>query len=176
MHITKQGMLIATLALAAAGCATTGGQTLTSQAPSQTQPCSDLQERVAQVYHPSQITAARPVYRTRFLARAAQPRFVAGAELTLPAEHGVTHPYLQRVLGCYAASANELHPNDPLAHPNVHAVRVESRGSSFVIEVTGRDSASGRQIWERAKALTAPSGSVEIQQLSAAETAAATAL
>jgi hypothetical protein len=115
------------------------------------------------------------MYRTQFLARAAQPRFVAGAQLTLPAEHGVTQPYLQRVLGCYAASDSGLHPNDPLAHPNVHTVRVESRGGSFVVEVTGRDNTSAKQIWERAKALTAP-GSVEIQQLSAAETADSTAL
>jgi hypothetical protein len=116
------------------------------------------------------------MYRTQFLARAAQPRFVAGAELTLPAEHGVTQPYLQRVLGCYAASANELHPNDPLAHPNVHAVRVRVRGGSFVVEVVGRDNTSGTQIWERAKALRAPSGDVEIQQLSAADSVVFAAL
>lgn len=176
MRVLQSGWL-AGLALALAGCAggpQSAGTTAVSVSSASSASChrmSDLDQQVAEVYDVSRVRRVAPVYRTQFLARAIQPRYIAGAELYLDAERGVSQAYLQRVLACHAAVGSAAHPNDPLRAPDVRNVQVRTEGARFVVSVSGADRAAGRQIWQKAEALMQSQGRVGIQQLSAAEAA-----
>lgn len=168
-------VVVSVAGLAATGCAATQHPATTVAATASCERIADLEQQVARVYDADRVRHVAPVYRSKFLARAIQPRYIAGAELYLDAEPGVTQPYLQRMLSCHAAGDSAAHPNDPLRAANVEAVNVRVQGHRFVVAVTGADAQAGKQIWQRAEALRTPAARVEVQQLSAA-TQSATAL
>lgn len=155
-----------------------GGCGAAAQANAKTQvagvQCSGLQDvdrQVAALYAPGNVQHVEPTYRTEFLARAIQPRYVSGAKLHVPAQQGMTQGYLERVLTCHAAAQNALHPNDPLLAQNVRDVDVQTRGQRFVIQIEGADRASGKEILQRARALQDSATRVEVRQLSDATSA-----
>lgn len=155
------------LALAIGGCgATTQSRANTQIAGVQCGAITDLDRQVAELYAPGNVARVEPVYRTQFVARAVQPRFVSGAKLYVPAQQGMSQGYLERVLTCHAAARSAEHPNDPLRVANLRDVDVESRGQRFVISIEGTDRASGSEIYQRARALHDPSMRVEVKQLS----------
>jgi hypothetical protein len=127
----------------------------------------DVERQVADLYASGQVERVEPLYRQQFVARAIQPRYVAGAKLYVPAEQGWSQPYLERVLSCHAASQATLHPNDPLRVDNIDSVDVATSGAHFVVTIAGADRTAGKQILQRARALQAPSSKVDVRQLSA---------
>lgn len=123
---------------------------------------------LAELYSAGTIKKVEPIYRQQFVARAIQPRYVAGASLYVPAEAGMNEAYLERVLSCHAALGRGEHPNDPLGAEGVVDVDVVAAGPRMRIAITGQDRASGQAIWKRAMALHEQAGEVTIQQLSSA--------
>ena len=132
-------------------------------------PASDRD--AANLYEPGRVTRVEPLVKKEFLARAIQREYTAGAKLYVPAQRGLTQPYLERALVCHTASHAALHPNDPLRVHNLKSVSVATSGHSFVVTIAGADKAAGKEIWQRASALTSGSGEVDVRQLSAAPTA-----
>lgn len=172
MKLLETGLLAAIILTGAACAASTQQQASTTVA--QGAACDrveNLEHQVARVYKLAHVRDAQPLYTQRFLARAIQPREVIGAELYVDAEPGVNQPYLQRVLSCHAAASSTAHPNDPLRTQNVRALDVRMQGHQFVIAVTGADRQAGREIWQKSQALLQSGGNVQVQQLSAAESA-----
>jgi len=132
--------------------------------------CTSLTDRdrqVAELHAPGQVTHVAPFHRQEFVARAIQPRYLAGAKLYVPAQQGFSEPYLERVLSCHAAAKTTVHPNDPLRADNIRSIDVTTAGSQFVVTIQGSDRRAGKEIWQRAKALHEPSSEVEVRQLSA---------
>ena len=167
----RKNMFLIVGAVAAAGCgAASHKAAATPVAGLQCGNIANLQQEVAAVYAPEHVVRVEPLERTEFIARAIQPRYVAGAKLYVPAQRGVTEGYLERVLSCHAAGASDSHPNDPLLANNVRDVDVESRGQTFLIHVEGADRRSGAEIWKRARTLRDASNRVEVRQLSSAST------
>lgn len=170
MRSVLESGLLAALTLTGVACgAGTQQASTTVPAGAACQRLPDLQEQVAQVYDVGRVRQVAPLYRTQFLARAIQPRYIAGAELHLDAERGVSQPYLQRVLACHVALSEGAHPADPLSAPNIQNVTVRAEGHRFVVTITGADRQAGKLIWQKARALTQPTGHVEVEQLSAAK-------
>ena len=130
---------------------------------------ANLEQQVSQIYDTARVRHAAPLYTTRFVARAIQPRELIGAELYVDAEPGMNQPYMERVLSCYAAAGSFAHPNDPLAAANIRDLDVRVQGHQYVISVTGADRHAGKEIWQRAAALLESGGRIEVQQLSAAD-------
>jgi hypothetical protein len=152
------------VALGLAGCATARVQPPSSALA--LSDCSGLDStRAATELYAGKITRVEPRYRQEFLARAIQPRYVAGANLYVPAEQGVSRAYLQRVLTCHAASGSSSLQSDPLRANGVVKVDVFEAGPAMRIAVIGRDRHAGADIWQRAVALQDQQGSVSVQQL-----------
>jgi hypothetical protein len=170
MKLLETSLVAAVIALGAACGASTQQASSTVARGASCDRVENLDQQVAQVYDLARVRHAAPIYTQRFLARAIQPREVIGAELYVNAEAGVSQPYLERVLSCHAAGASAAHPNDPLRAQNIRDLDVRVQGHQFVISVMGADRNAGREIWQKARALTQP-GSVEVQQLSAGSTA-----
>ena len=168
MKFLKSGLVAAVIFTGAACGATTQQASSTVARGAACNQVQNLDQQVAQVYDLARVRHAEPLYTQRFLARAIQPREVTGAELYVDAEAGVSQPYLERVLSCHAAGSSTAHPNDPLRVQNVRDVDVRVQGHHFVIAVQGADRNAGREIWQKAQALL-QGGSVEVQQLSAAD-------
>ena len=149
--------------LALAGCAANTSQ----QATAVSHHCAalgDVSGQVAELYA-SKIVAVKPVHRKDFIARAIQPRYVAGAELYIPGEQGMNEPYLDRMLTCHARGKVAAHPNDPLRVQGIDHVAVDSVGSNYRITVTGRDRAAGKVIWQTARMLEGGTSGVQVQQI-----------
>jgi hypothetical protein len=166
----RHGIVMAVgLALAIGGCSAAAQSRANPQiAGIQCEAIPDLDRQVAELYTPGNVHRVEPTYRTQFVARAVQPRYVSGAKLYVPAQQGVSQGYLERVLSCHAASQAGSHPNDPLRVANVRDVDVEARGQRFVIQIEGADRRAGGEIYQRARALRDPSTEVEVRQLSSA--------
>lgn len=164
------------LALIAVGtsmaCAGTTQNTQTTLASASS--CSQLPDAdatVQQLYTPGNVYAAKPVERKVFKARSAQPTRTFGASLYTHAEKGMTAPYMERVLRCHAAYGQAAHPNDPL-HPaggKITDLSVSSVAGNFAIRVEGDSTETGKEIWQRAEALSGQAAGVQTQQVSAAE-------
>lgn len=156
------------LALAVGGCgAATQTQASSQLAGVQCASLSDLDRQAAEILAPQNIERVEPVYRTEFLARAIQHRYVVGADLYVPAQQGMNRGYVERVLTCRAATHTDTPSSDPLTVANLRDVDVTARGQGFVIRIEGSNRASGKAVWERARALHDRSTSVEVRQLSA---------
>jgi hypothetical protein len=152
------------------GCAATSQQQRAENHIASAQ-CASLPESdrdAANLYEPGRVTRVEPLVKKEFLARAIQREYTAGARLYLPAQRGMTQPYLERALVCHTASQAALHPNDPLRVQNLKSVSVATSGHSFVVTIAGADKAAGKEIWQRASAITNGSGQVDVRQLSAA--------
>lgn len=122
---------------------------------------------ISALYSRAKVQHVAPVYRQEFVARAIQPRYVAGTELYVAAEAGLHPAYVERALTCRAAQGAGHDPNDPLLARGVADVDVSARGPSLRIAITGVDRASGNEIWRRASELAAPRGDVAVEQLAA---------
>lgn len=150
------------------GCAATAQQQASNHiASAQCASLPDSDRDLAELYAPGRVTRAEPLVKKEFLARAIQREYTAGAKLYVPAQRGVTQPYLQRALLCHTASQAALHPNDPLRVHNLESVSVATSGHNYVVTIAGADKAAGKEIWQRARAITNASGQVEVHQLSA---------
>jgi hypothetical protein len=165
---TKATVIAATIATLAAGCAASHQQRGPQVAHAS---CAGLpaDDTVSRLYGPGSITRVEPIQRTEFLARAIQRKYVIGANLYVPAEPGMTAPYLERVLSCHAVSRSGAHPNDPLRAQGVADVDVDAAGPSLRITIMGNNRTAGAEILQRARALQGQQGDVSVQQLSAAE-------
>jgi hypothetical protein len=167
MYLRKAAFAIG-LACALGACGAASQTTGTTQvASARCGALSDVERQVADLYADGHVQRVEPLYRQQFVARAIQPRYVAGAKLYVPAEQGWSQPYLERVLSCHAASQATLHPNDPLRVDNIASIDVATAGAHFVVTVAGADRTAGKEIWQRARALQAPSSNVDVRQLSA---------
>jgi hypothetical protein len=162
-------LLAAGVAFAALGCSTTS-----TSGPAQvaSSGCGQLgntsQIAATQI---DQVYATREVQEERSQARAIQTRQTVGADLYVHATPGTTGEYLERVLTCHAAAGQAVSSNDPF-HPSVGhvaAVNVRKAGTGFAVRVQGSDTASAKEIWRRAEALTDGRGRVEVEQLANAE-------
>jgi len=161
-------LMVAGLALAAGGCASMAQpQANTQIASTHCASLQDVDRKVADLAGAGQVARVEPVHRQQFFARALQPKYVAGAELYVPAQQGWSAPYLDRVLSCHAASQASTHPNDPLRVANLESIAVKASGSHFVVSILGKDPAAGKEIYQRAQALRDPAGQVDVRQLSA---------
>lgn len=157
------------LALAVGGCgAAAQTQTSSRLAGVQCASLSDVDRQVAQILAPENVERVEPVYRTEFLARAIHNRYVVGADLHVPAQAGMSQGYVERVLTCHAAAHADGQSSDPLTVANLRDVDVTPHGQRLVIRIEGSDRASGKAVWERARALHERSTNVEVRQLSAA--------
>ena len=160
------------LALAVGGCgAAAQTQTSSQLAGVQCASLSDVDRQVAEILAPGNIERVEPVYRTEFVARAIQNRYLAGADVLVPAQQGMSQGYVERVLTCHAAAHAAAPSADPLTVANLRDVAVSPRGQRLVIRIEGSDRASGKAVWERARALHDRATNVEVRQLSAAPTA-----
>ena len=157
--------LAAALAVTACGAATQ--QRPTQVATSGCDGLGDVGATVASVYAAGNIEEVKPIYRKEFLARALQPRYVAGAALYVPAQEGMHGAYLQRVLSCHAVGAGD-HAADPLRVEGVRRVDVREQGARMRIAISGEGRAAGKAILARARALQTQTSSVSVEQLSAA--------
>lgn len=157
------------VAVALGGCAGAAKQQATnSVAGTQCAALSDTDRQVSELYASGNVQQVKPIYRTEFVARAIQPRYVTGAELYVPAQPNMNQAYLERVLSCHAASNSAAHPNDPLRVANIKDIDVEAVGQRFRVAITGADRSAGKAIWERARALANEGTQVQVEQLSAA--------
>ena len=103
----------------------------------------------------AQVYEAKPIKKKPPHIKAILPKLTMGAKMYVYAEKGMTSEYLRRAALCHAASnAPPAHSLDPLrVDGEIRSIRVLSAGSAFVISVLGDDRATGRAIWERAKAV-----------------------
>jgi hypothetical protein len=103
----------------------------------------------------AQVYDAKPIKKRPDKKRVV-PKWIAGAKMYVPAEKGMTREYLNRAAICHAnASDAPSYANDPLrVDGDIHEIRVYPAGGAFVIAVTSEDKMTGREIWERADALT----------------------
>ncbi|MDH5671550.1 MAG: hypothetical protein OEZ06_05330 [Myxococcales bacterium] len=150
------------------GCASS--TTPVATAPVAAADCAGLQDvgqEVADLYAQGTVRHARPIYRTDFVARAIQPRYVAGASFDVPAPRSGSAAYLERALSCHAVSqiASVEHPNDPLRVAGVYDVDVKAVGPHMRISVIGDDRTAGDAIWKRTRALSSGEGQVQVQQI-----------
>ena len=163
------------LALVAVGscvaCAGSRAPATTLASASSCRQMSSADQTVAQLYSPGKVYAASPVEKKVHRARAYQPVQTFGASLYTHAEPGMTGPYMERALRCYAAFGRATHPNDPL-HPSegrITDVSVEAVKGSFAIRIESDSSKTGKEIWRRAQSLSGQSTNVEAQQVGAGD-------
>lgn len=152
---------------ALAGCSNQATHKPTLAASAGCSQLGDTSATLATVYGPNQVHAAEKVERTEFLARAIQPVRTVGAEIHTYAAPGVTPEYLQRTLSCHAAAGKPAHANDPL-HPSsgqIAELNVRSTGAGFAVQIIGDSPRTGHEIWQRARALSAPGSSVTVDQV-----------
>lgn len=160
---TRSTLFAFGFALALAGCASAKPQARPSTLA--LSDCSNLGEQTAAELYAGKVTRVEPMYRQEFIARAVQPRYVAGAHLYVPAEPGVSRAYLERVLTCHAAKNAGSLSGDPFGVAGVVKVGVSEAGPAMRIAVVGEDRAAGKEIWQRAVALAEQKGAVTVEQL-----------
>jgi hypothetical protein len=154
-------------ALGFAGCATASQQQLASQnvVGARCEALPNVDQRVAQLLAAGNIAHVAPAYHTTPHFEGQKPAYVAGAEIYIPAEAGMSAAYLERTLSCFAASHSSALANDPFHVEGVRSITASSVGSSFRVEVRGADRSTGEEILKHAQALRG-STRVEIRQLS----------
>jgi hypothetical protein len=104
----------------------------------------------------TQVFDAKPIKQKPPHVKALLPKRTMGAKLYLKPQKGVTSEYLHHAALCYAASdAPPVFRGDPLrVDGDVRTIRVYPAGPSVVVSILADDPATGREIWERARALT----------------------
>ena len=102
-----------------------------------------------------QVYDAKPIEQKPARVKALLPKRTMGAKLYVRAEKGVTPAYLQRAAECHAKSrTSPSYQHDPLrVDGNIQSIRAYSAGGSLVLSVIADNPGTGREIWERAKAL-----------------------
>ena len=102
------------------------------------------------------VVNAKPIKERPKHIKAILPKRIMGAKIYVQADKALTKEYLQRAALCHAASdAPPLLRRDPLrVDGKIEAIHVYSGGDVFVLSVVAQDPQTGRQIWERARALT----------------------
>lgn len=113
----------------------------------------ELQEEGSMIY--ALVHDAEPI-KKRPDAKRIVPKWIAGAKMYVTATKGMTREYLHRAALCHAnAEGIPEYAHDPLrVSGKIDSIRVHSAGPSFVISVTSDEKATGREIWNRAEALT----------------------
>lgn len=132
-----------------------GGLHLTASSSASASACTpQVQEDGSMLY--AQVYDAKPIKKSPERVKAILPKWVAGAKMYIYAQKGMTSEYLNRAAICHAkASKTSSYANDPLrVDGKIDDIRVYSAGGAFVISVTSENKATGREIWERADALT----------------------
>ena len=174
---TKIMMIVAMFALSA--CATAATKPATATHLARGSACgalTDASEHVAALYSPDNIQSVWPV-RGRVdkmpvtrAGLATRSNTVVGAEMTVLAQPGIDQAYAQRLLSCHAAgqSGVAMQPNDPLGAAGVASVRVTTQGPAHRVSIVGTDAQAGREILQRARALSDPTTSVDVMQIGAA--------
>jgi hypothetical protein len=171
-------ILVVVAATAALSVACSSNQTQPVQVASQAscQGLSPSDTTLSAFYEPGAVYEAEPLKKKIFLARAIQPTKTMGAAMHVRAKPGMTAEYLERVLSCHASFGEAAHPNDPL-HPSIGRIdelAVRSANGGFAVEVLGDGPKAGREIWQRARALSQPGSSVQVEQVSQVEPNAGT--
>ena len=166
---TKLSLILAAMALPfTVGCA--GSQA--TAAASGGDHCGeiDAHQVMSKLYEGGAVYDAHPIEERVFRARALQPNETLGASLYVKAEPGLTSPYLQRVMSCHVTSGQAAHPNDPLFPQSgkIAQLKVREAKHGFAVDVRADEPTVGREIWQRAKSITAPAGSVQGEQVAAA--------
>ena len=161
--------LISTTTVLLLGATACAGSTPTRTSTA-TLGCSELPRDNAAMtafYAPGNAHDATPIRRKAAPGKALLPERTVGAEIHLRAQEGVTREYLQRALACHAATGDAAHPSDPLkpASGNVDGLAVRSTGSGFAVSVTSDAPEAGREIWQRARAISAPGATVTGEQI-----------
>lgn len=162
-------ILLSAAAVSLLACSNAGGKPSVAASAGCAQ-LGDVRQAATALYAPGNLYAAKPVRKKIFNARAIQPERTMGADLYLHAQQGVTPEYVERVLSCHAASGTAAHPNDPL-HPEsgrIAELSVRSAGPSLAVRVIGDSPATGKEIYQRAEAMTSSSGSVSVEQVASA--------
>lgn len=136
--------------------------------------CGELNSHqvVSKLYEDGAIYDAHPIEERVFRARGLTPNETLGASLYVKAEPGLTSPYLQRVMSCHVASGQPAHPNDPMFPQSgkIAQLKVREAKHGFAVDVRADKPAVGREIWQRAKSITEPGGSVQGEQVAASVT------
>ena len=115
----------------------------------------------------AQVYDARPIKKSNPRVKAILPKRVVGAKMYLYAEKGVTAGYLQRAALCHANATEPEYEyeSDPLrVEGDIKSLRVYSLGNSFVIAVTSKDNATGREIWRRAQTVAQETDSASAER------------
>lgn len=96
------------------------------------------------------------------IGRAPRQR-TAGARVFVPASEGLTKEYVHRAASCQAAqhAVAAQQSTDPLAVPGVQ-IRVTSAQNGYLVDLVGDDSATGKELLRRVRAVTSSS---EAEQL-----------
>jgi len=102
----------------------------------------------------TQVFDAKPIRKKPPHVKAIVPKQTMGAKMYLNAKKGMTKEYLQRAAMCDAKADTPTYQYDPLRVDGIKSFRVYSAGGAFVISVMGKDQRAGKEIWQRAKALT----------------------
>jgi hypothetical protein len=104
----------------------------------------------------TQVFDAKPIKKKPPHVKALLPKRTMGAKLYVKPQKGVTREYLHHAALCHAASDRPpAFRGDPLrVDGDVRAIRVYPAGPSLVVSILADDPATGREIWERARALT----------------------
>ena len=97
---------------------------------------------------------AKPIRKADPRVKAILPKRTVGAKMYLNAQKGMSSEYLHRAAVCHMNANTRAYEHDPLRVEGIESLRVYPAGGSFVISLTGKDSASGREIWQRAEILT----------------------
>lgn len=144
-------LLISTFVLGAGVACLASGSGVVSASPY----CTDDVERDGSLLY-AQVTDAKPIKKGPAPpVRSLLPKRTMGAKMYLPATQGMTGEYLQRAAVCHARSSEPpVFRGDPLRVDGpIDRIRVVPAGGRFVLSVTAKDPATGREIWQRAQAL-----------------------
>lgn len=96
------------------------------------------------------VTHVKPLQETFNVGKAELTRR-AGARLFIPAEAGMSVPYLQRQLNCQVQTAGGGQ-NDPLSVPKVKAT-VSAAGEYFVVDLRASTLADAKEVHRRSELL-----------------------
>jgi hypothetical protein len=170
---SKITMIVVAAAMAISGCAASTAQQPRASSSAVANVCSGLPDTsatVSELYASGGIYGAEPIYRREFLARAIQPRRIAGATFRVPAEPTTNAAHLERVMTCHAlAGSGDAHPSDPLRVAGVENVGVVRDGPAYRVKIVGRDHHAGAEIWRRARTVVGDDVRVEVEQVAAVE-------
>lgn len=97
---------------------------------------------------------AKPIRKANPRVKALLPKRTVGAKMYLAAEKGMTSEYLHRAAICHMNANTRSYEHDPLRVDGIKSLRVYPAGGAFVISLTGKDPAAGKEIWQRAEILT----------------------